>query len=130
MRIMDVIFQPSRGSPFYIEVGYFDTVLEIKEKIQKDQSIPISIHKSEILDRSRIHLLVASDAGSRLTKSDELSPSKIQLLLKMPSSKLGIALEMDVSETIRRLKEKIHEMEGVPIRRLMCLLQINILDIF
>ncbi|KAK4411856.1 Ubiquitin domain-containing protein 7SL RNA1 [Sesamum angolense] len=134
MRVMDVIFQPSRGSPFYIEVGYFDTVLEIKEKIQKDQSIPISkqtlifngnilqdelnVHNSEILDRSRIHLLVASDAGSHPTKSDELSPSKIQLLLKMPSSKLGIALEMDVNETIRRLKEKIQEMEGVPINRL------------
>ncbi|KAL0423314.1 UNVERIFIED_CONTAM: hypothetical protein Sradi_0866200 [Sesamum radiatum] len=36
----------------------------------------------------------------------------------MPSSKLGIALEMDVNETIRRLKEKIQEMEGVPINRL------------
>ncbi|KAL2233966.1 ubiquitin-NEDD8-like protein RUB2 [Sesamum indicum] len=131
---MDVIFQPSRGSPFYIEVGYFDTMLEIKEKIQKDQGIPISkqtlifngnilqdelnVHNSEILDRSRIHLLVPSDAGSQPTKMDELSPSKIQLLLKMPSSKLGIALEMDVNETIRRLKEKIHEMEGVPINRL------------
>ncbi|KAL0423313.1 UNVERIFIED_CONTAM: hypothetical protein Sradi_0866100 [Sesamum radiatum] len=47
MRVMDVIFQPSRGSPFYIEVGYFDTVLEIKEKIQKDQSIPISKTNSD-----------------------------------------------------------------------------------
>ncbi|KAK4430458.1 Ubiquitin domain-containing protein 7SL RNA1 [Sesamum alatum] len=131
---MDVIFQPSRGSPFYIEVGYFDTVLEIKEKIHKDQGIPVSkqtlifngnilqddlnVHNSDILDRSRIHLLVASDATTHPTKTDDLSTSKIQLLLKMPSSKLGIALEMDVTDPVRRLKEKIQEMEGVPINRL------------
>ncbi|KAI3462208.1 hypothetical protein Pfo_018871 [Paulownia fortunei] len=132
---MDVIFQPSRGNPFYIEVGYFDTVLEIKEKIQKEKGIPISkqtlvfngnilhdelnVHHSDILDRSRIHLLVASDTGNHPTKTtDECSSSKIQLLLKMPASKLGIALEMDVNETIQSLKDKIHEMEGIPVGRL------------
>ncbi|KAL0428968.1 UNVERIFIED_CONTAM: Ubiquitin domain-containing protein 7SL RNA1 [Sesamum radiatum] len=128
---MDVIFHPSGGSPFCIEVGYFDTVLEMKEKIQKYQGIPISeqilifngdiledelnVHNSDILDRSRIDLLLASDAA---TLADELiSPSKIRLLLKMPS-KLRVALDVDVNETIRRLKEKIHEMERVPINQL------------
>ncbi|KAL0464702.1 UNVERIFIED_CONTAM: Ubiquitin domain-containing protein 7SL RNA1 [Sesamum latifolium] len=113
---MDVIFQPSRGSPFNIEVGYFDTVLDIKEKIQKHQGIPISkqtlifngnilqddfnVHNSHILDGSRIDLLL-----------------KIQLLLRMPSTR-NVALEMDVHETIRRLKEKIQELELVPINQL------------
>ncbi|KAF3569021.1 hypothetical protein DY000_02010915 [Brassica cretica] len=32
---MDLIFETQRGSSFSIEVGYFDTVLEIKGKIEK-----------------------------------------------------------------------------------------------
>ncbi|KAL2252556.1 polyubiquitin-like [Sesamum indicum] len=130
---MDLTFLPSRGNPFCIEVGYFDTVLEIKEKIEKDQRIPISkqtllfegnvlqdelnIHYSEILDGSRIQLLVESEALSQLLEMDELSPLTILLLLKMPSSEL-ITLEMDINDTIRRLKEEIHDIEGVPINRL------------
>lgn len=74
---MDIVFQPTTGSPFSIEVGYFDTVLEMKEKIQKYKGIPVSkqtlcfnkgvlpddlnIHNSNILDRSRIHLLLPDD---------------------------------------------------------------------
>ncbi|KAL3838732.1 hypothetical protein ACJIZ3_023323 [Penstemon smallii] len=123
---MDLIFLPNRGNPFYLEVGYFDTILEIKEKIQKFHGIPTSkqtlsfngktlhdelnIHSSDILDRSRIHLLIATEFSSS---------SKIQLLLKMPTSKQGISIEMDINETIRRLKEKIYEIEGIPISRLV-----------
>ncbi|KAL3613378.1 hypothetical protein CASFOL_042791 [Castilleja foliolosa] len=130
---MDVIFQPNRGNPFYIEIGYFDTVLEIKEKIQKAKAIPISkqtlifngntlhddlnIHHSEILDRSRIHLLLPVDTTT--TQTEEPPSSKIQLLLKMPSSKLRVSLEMEVHETIQRLKDKIQETEGVPAARLV-----------
>ncbi|EYU34529.1 hypothetical protein ABFS82_11G104700 [Erythranthe guttata] len=135
---MDVFFQPSLGNPFDIEVGYFDTVLEIKEKIHKQKGIPIStqtlvfngailqdnlnVHDSDILDRSRIHLLLPSDAIAAAVDSPPTSSSskkKIQLLLKMPPPKSAITVEMDLDETIQRLKEKIHEcMEGVPIARL------------
>ncbi|KAL6521384.1 hypothetical protein OROGR_017953 [Orobanche gracilis] len=137
---MDVIFQPSRGNTFYIEVGYFDTVVEIKEKIQKAKGIPISkqtlifngktlhddlnIHNSDILDRSRIHLLLPADTTDHPTATNTNEPaphlsSKIQLLLNMPSpSKQLIALEMDSHETIQRLKEKINEMEGLPANRI------------
>ncbi|KAL2521922.1 Ubiquitin-like superfamily protein [Forsythia ovata] len=122
---MDINFQPSRGNTFQIEIGYFDTVLDIKEKIHKVKGIPISkqtlvfngnvlqdelnVHYSDILDQSQIQVLVAG----------ELSRTKIQLLVKMPASKLGVAVEMDVNETVRILKEKIHEMEGIPITRLV-----------
>ncbi|GFQ06895.1 hypothetical protein PHJA_002833500 [Phtheirospermum japonicum] len=37
----------------------------------------------------------------------------------MPSSKLRVALEMDIHETIQRLKDKIQEMEGVSAARLV-----------
>ncbi|CAI9758126.1 unnamed protein product [Fraxinus pennsylvanica] len=122
---MDINFQPSRGNAFQIEIGYFDTVLEMKEKIQKVKGIPISkqtlvfngnvlqdelnVHYSDILDQSHIQVLVAG----------ELSRSTIQLLIKMPASKHGMALEMDVKETIRRLKEKIQDMEGIPVTKLV-----------
>ncbi|KAL7230446.1 hypothetical protein ACSBR2_008846 [Camellia fascicularis] len=136
---MDVFFEPTKGRPFSIEVGYFDTVLEIKEKIQKDQGIPISkqtlifngqvldeeinVHFSQILDRSRIQLVITPESEKLVTKMEESpQPSsfkKIQLLLKMPTSKLSVMLEMDVNDTIRRLKERIHEIDGAPIQRLI-----------
>ncbi|KAG8383689.1 hypothetical protein BUALT_Bualt04G0040100 [Buddleja alternifolia] len=132
---MDVIFQPTQGNPFTLEVGYFATVIEIKHKIQKDQGIPISkqtlifngsvlqddlnVHHSDILDQSRIQLVMASDPGTHQVNNEELSQSKIQLLLEMPTSKLGITVEMYVDETIQKLKEKIYEREGIPINRLV-----------
>ncbi|CAI9753254.1 unnamed protein product [Fraxinus pennsylvanica] len=96
----------------------------MKEKIQKVKGIPIAkqtlvfngnvlknelnIHYSDILDQSYIQLLVAG----------ELSGTKIQLLVKMQASKLGVALEMDVKETIRTLKEKIQDIEGIPVKKI------------
>uniref|UniRef100_A0A0A0KHW3 Ubiquitin-like domain-containing protein n=1 Tax=Cucumis sativus TaxID=3659 RepID=A0A0A0KHW3_CUCSA len=73
---MDVILVPEKGDTFGIEVGYFDTVLEIKEKIEKYQGIPIpkqtlifngrilqddrDVEFCEILQHSRIQLVVAN----------------------------------------------------------------------
>lgn len=146
---MDVIFEPQRGRPFSIEVGFFDTVLEIKEKVQKYQGIPISqqtlifngqplqdtsdIEKCEILHNSRIQLHVAAAAAAAATdaakppppaavKTEELSSpaaapltptNKLQLNLKTPLSKMPMTLEMDSSDTILRLKEKIQEIEAI-----------------
>lgn len=39
---MDVIFETSKGRRFEIEVGFFDTVLEMKEKIQKYEGFPVA----------------------------------------------------------------------------------------
>ncbi|KAL6959658.1 hypothetical protein U1Q18_039812 [Sarracenia purpurea var. burkii] len=138
---MDLFFEPTRGKAFSIEVGYFDTVLEIKESIEKHQGIPVSkqtlifngqvlpdelnVHFSEILDRSHIQLVVAPDPEKLSTKDEDQSPvqpplRKVQLLLKKsPASKVGVVLEIDANETVRRLKERIHEMEGVPVNRLV-----------
>ncbi|XP_068646296.1 uncharacterized protein [Aristolochia californica] len=41
-RIMDIFFIISKDERFSIEVGYFDTVLAIKEKIQKYQGVPVA----------------------------------------------------------------------------------------
>lgn len=139
---MDLFFQPTKGRPFAIEVGYFDSILEIKEKIQRYQGIPvpkqtlifkgnvldddINVHYSDILNNSHIHLVVESeskfesDKNINIIKAEQSSPTKkLQLLLKMPTSKLGIALEMNVTDSVRRVKERIHYMEGVHVSKLV-----------
>ncbi|PHT31034.1 hypothetical protein CQW23_27371 [Capsicum baccatum] len=124
---MDVFFQPTKGRAFAIEVGYFDTILEIKDKIRRDQGIPIpkqtlifkgnvlddhlNVHYSDILDRSHIQLVVESEPDK--------TEQPIQLLLRMPASKLGvIALEADVTDSVWRVKERIHDMDGVHVSKL------------
>jgi hypothetical protein len=71
---MDVIFEPLRGRPFSIEVGFFDSVLEIKEKIQKYQAIPITKQTamSSTAKSSKAH-----------TFSSLFLPNPIRLLLRL-----------------------------------------------
>nr|XP_025884041.1 ubiquitin domain-containing protein 7SL RNA1-like [Solanum lycopersicum] len=137
---MDVFIQPTKGRSFAIEVGYFDTILEIKDKIQRHQGIPIpkqtlifkgnvlddhlNVHYSDILDRSHIQLVVESEPDkNNAVKAEQPSPSsltrKIQLLFKMPISKLGVVLEVDDTDRVRRVKERIHDMEGVHVSKLV-----------
>ncbi|KAF3451669.1 hypothetical protein FNV43_RR07765 [Rhamnella rubrinervis] len=135
---MDVFFEPHRGEPFTIEVGFFDTVLEIKEKIEKYHDVPISkqtlvfngqvlqddydVAYYEILQGSHVQLLVVpseTDHNPALTNI-ELDPStKIQLTVKTPTSKTHVVVEMDVNDTVGMLKEKIRETEAVPVNRLV-----------
>ncbi|KAJ8761731.1 hypothetical protein K2173_004540 [Erythroxylum novogranatense] len=132
---MDVIFEPSRGRPFSIEVGFFDSVLEIKEKIQKYQGISVNkqtlvfnghvlqddkdVEQCEILQNSHIQLLIAPDAEKTQIKSEEsFSTGKIQLNINIPSLKMHVPVEMDANDSVLRLKEKIQEFESLPVNRL------------
>ncbi|XP_031094304.1 polyubiquitin-like [Ipomoea triloba] len=151
---MDLIFEPQRGTQFTIEIGYFDTVQEIKEKVQKYQGIPAStqtlvfngnilqddlnVHSSEILDRSHVQLLVAASdsdsdkhtAAAATGNAEEpppLPPSSppppdrksILIFLKiLGANKQGVSLEVEVTDTIRKLKEKIEEADGIPVSRI------------
>lgn len=143
---MDVIFEPERGIPFSIEVGFFDTVLEIKEKIQKYQNIPIStqalvfngqvlqddrdIEQCELLQDSRVQLYIADqdpqsghDQHSPMVIEDSITPltNKIKLNIKMPtsSSQTPLLVEMDLNDTVATLKENIQEMQSVQVNRLV-----------
>ncbi|XVE51160.1 hypothetical protein DITRI_Ditri02bG0016900 [Diplodiscus trichospermus] len=133
---MDVIFEPQRGRPFSIEIGFFDTVLEIKEKVQKYQGISVAsqtlvfngkvledeqdVEYCEILQNSRIQLIVTPEPNKLQLNTEQSSSSKkIQLNINIPSSQASVPIEMDVNETISRLKEKIHEMEPFPVNRLV-----------
>lgn len=116
---MDVIFEVQSGKTFSIEVGFFDTVLEIKEKVQKYQGIPISkqtlifngeilqddgdIWKCEIFQNSCIHLMVATiDSNHQKLPRDQ--DSKFHLNIKTPYSKSHIPIEIEKNDTVLKLK--------------------------
>ncbi|CAN8308608.1 unnamed protein product [Cochlearia groenlandica] len=93
---MDVFFETQSGSPFSIEVGYFDTISEIKQKIEKYQRIPVSkqtlyfqgnalqdhhnIEQSQIFHNSRLQLHISSPDQTRnnqvVSKTEQSPPSK------------------------------------------------------
>ncbi|XP_034927059.1 ubiquitin domain-containing protein 7SL RNA1-like [Populus alba] len=130
-------FEPRRGGPLSIEVGFFDTVSEIKEKIHKYHGIPINkqtlvfhgqvlqddkdVEYCEILQNSRIQLLITpeTDPEPQVTVEQTSHSKKVQLRIKIPSNQTLVPLEMDMSDTVLHLKEKIHEIEPVPVKRLV-----------
>ncbi|CAI8597786.1 unnamed protein product [Vicia faba] len=133
---MDVIFEVQRGTQFSIEVGFFDTVFEIKEKVQKYHGIQISkqtlifngqilqddgdIWKYEIFQNSRIHLMVtAADFDNSKLPIDH--DNKFHLNVKNPSFISHIPKKMDKNNTPLKLKEKIHDIDqnNVPLSKVM-----------
>ncbi|KAI9123421.1 hypothetical protein K1719_004721 [Acacia pycnantha] len=130
---MDLIFEPQAGEPFVIVASYFDTILEIKEKIEKYQRIPVSmqtlifdgqtlpddadIDKCVLLDKSHVQLRIAADFFKNLP-TEEFSPApstvKFHVKVKTPSSKIR-RLQMNGNDTVLKLKQKIQEIEIVPM---------------
>ncbi|XP_010240923.1 PREDICTED: uncharacterized protein LOC104585670 [Nelumbo nucifera] len=135
---MDVTFEIPKGKQFTIEVGFFDTVIEIKEKINKYQGVPVSkqtlVFNGEVmaddkntefyqvLQGSRIQLKLEPEAAKTVVKVEESVPStKVQLPIRVPSTKKQYSLEMDVNDCVGQLKEKIQEVEEVCVSRLVLL---------
>ncbi|KAL2926996.1 Ubiquitin domain-containing protein 7SL RNA1, partial [Bienertia sinuspersici] len=116
---MDVIFVTPNRESFTIEIGYFDTVLEIKEKIQKYKNIPISqqtlifhgkiledngdVASCVILHNSKIYLNISSPNDKQKSpeklrlKTDDFHPfspiitsRKTQIVLNLPASKTHV----------------------------------------
>nr|XP_009597486.1 ubiquitin domain-containing protein 7SL RNA2-like [Nicotiana tomentosiformis] len=119
---MDLFFQPTKGRPFAIEVGYFDSILEIKEKIQRYQGIPvpkqtlifkgnvlddhINVHYSDILNNSHIHLVVESESKFESDKNiniikAEQSPNYIAASTTTTSSGSSSGNNVNGSKKIR-----------------------------
>ncbi|KAK3433371.1 ubiquitin domain-containing protein 7SL RNA1 [Eucalyptus grandis] len=121
---MDVFFEPQEGSPFCIQIGFHDTVLEIKEKIEKHQGIPVyrqtivfngealddelDVEGCNIINRSCIRLIVAP----------EPPPStKIELCIGTPPSKMRLPIEVGVRDPVKSLREVVWSLEDVPLER-------------
>ncbi|CAN6859557.1 unnamed protein product, partial [Brassica oleracea var. botrytis] len=94
---MDVFFEVQRGPTFCIELGYWDTVLEIKQKIEKYQRIPVSkqtlffqgkvlqddhdIEQCAILNNSHLQIISSSPGtdqhrnNNQVLKTEQSPPS-------------------------------------------------------
>lgn len=117
------------GHEFALEVGLQEPVLEIKMKIQQLLGIPIAAQTLAVSDWELVDGLDMEDypivtEGTRidlttkpLFESPLNPPGKIQIIIKFSSRKFNI--EVDRTETVRSLKEKIHIVDGTPIRRML-----------
>ncbi|KAK8664852.1 hypothetical protein V6N13_084625 [Hibiscus sabdariffa] len=130
---MDVIFETQSGKAFCIEVGFFDTVLEIKEKVQKYQGIPVTkqtllfngqvlqderdVEYCQLLQNSHVHLLVASDSDHNYVRKPQVNgqpqqqaplPSKETLLnvVNAPSSTTPVP---HANDPVLLLKDKVQD---------------------
>lgn len=118
----------TRTNQFFIEVGHQEKVVEIKGKIEQIFGVPVasqllSVSEWELLDGldmedypivtegTKIDLTIKSSMGSNHTHLD-----KIQITVKFSARQINI--EVDRTDTVRSLKEKIHIMDNTPIRRM------------
>ncbi|KAK0589551.1 hypothetical protein LWI29_015720 [Acer saccharum] len=114
---------------FAIEVGSKETVLDIKRNIEQNLGVPmalqtLSVSGWELVDGldmedypivtegTKIDLIIKPTLESLLNH-----PTKIQITVKFSSRQISI--EVDRTETVRSLKEKIHIIDGTPIKRML-----------
>ncbi|EOA22668.1 hypothetical protein CARUB_v10003371mg [Capsella rubella] len=79
---MDVFFETQSGYTFEIELGYWDTVLEMKQKIEKYQH-HLYIEQCKILHNSRVLVFVSPPYPNDQAPQTEQSPVPI------PSNSVG-----------------------------------------
>ncbi|XP_020204110.1 uncharacterized protein LOC109789542 [Cajanus cajan] len=114
----------TRTNHFFMEVGNQETVVEIKRKIEQIHGVPVA---SQILTVSGWELLDGLDMedypivteGTKVDltiKQVEPHPNKMQITVKFSARKFNI--EVDRTDTVRSLKEKIHIIDSTPIKRM------------
>lgn len=108
---------------FSIEVSPQEPVLEIKQKIRDFLGIPVSSQTLSVLGLELIDGLDMEDypiidEGTRIDLTLNSIHTRIPVTIKFSSK--CVNLEVDTTETVRSLKEKIHIIDGTPIKR-MCL---------
>ncbi|XP_041009325.1 uncharacterized protein LOC121253368 [Juglans microcarpa x Juglans regia] len=119
----------TRAHQFVIEVGLQEPVLEIKRKIEQLFGVPVASQTLSVLGWELMDGLDMEDypivtEGTKIDltiKSLLLLPplnhcSRIQIVLKFSARQFNI--EVDATETVRSLKEKIHIMDGTPLKRM------------
>lgn len=139
---MDVVFETKAGRTFTIEIGYFDTVLEIKEKIHKYTSIPVtsqtlvfngqpmSDHLDtefyEILQGSRVNLLLdpepPSSPSSPADKPQDdvagssltsvTSPRMMRVMVQPKSASKKIPVEVYPGDNVGQLRKELQKLHS------------------
>lgn len=114
---------------FFLEIGPREPVLDIKRSIECLLGVPIcsqtlAVFGWELVDGLDMEDYPIVTEGTRIDltiQSININPSnlpcsKIQITVKFPSRRINI--EVDRTETVRSLKEKIHILGGAPIKRM------------
>ncbi|KAM0007527.1 putative Ubiquitin-like domain-containing protein [Helianthus debilis subsp. tardiflorus] len=117
----------ARAYALTIEVGTQETILEIKRKIEHCLGVPISSQTLSVCDWELLDGLDLDDypivtEGTKVDLTINPIPSletrkQIQITVKFSSRKHNI--EVDQIETVGSLKEKIHIIDGTPIKQML-----------
>ncbi|XP_071700648.1 ubiquitin-like domain-containing protein [Rutidosis leptorrhynchoides] len=116
----------TRAYVLTIEVAMQETILEIKRKVENCLGIPISSQTLSVCDWELLDGLDLDDypivtEGTKIDLTINHIPSleyrtQIQITVKFSSRKHNI--EVDKTETVGSLKEKIHIIDGTPIKQM------------
>ncbi|OAY63536.1 polyubiquitin-like [Ananas comosus] len=140
---MDVNFVTSAGETFTIEIGYFDTVLEIKEKVEKYKGYPVTSQKLifnghyllndrdtehyEILQGSTVQLVITNPGlgPQRTPPPASSSPAtrarrKLNLPVESMNGSLVIHVEMEEHSKVGLLRDEL--------RRAYAMINLNVPD--
>ncbi|KAL2474294.1 Ubiquitin-like superfamily protein [Abeliophyllum distichum] len=117
-----------KGCEFSIGLSPQEPILEIKNKIQHSHGIPVSSQTLTVCGWELIDGLDLDDyplisEGTKIYLSTKHTPlvlqqhnGKIKITVKFAARKIDI--EVDKTDSVRSLKEKIHIVDGTPIKRM------------
>ncbi|KZV31383.1 ubiquitin family protein [Dorcoceras hygrometricum] len=114
---------------FSLDVAFQEPILEIKAKIQSYLGIPVPTQTLTVCDWELIDDLDLSDyplisEGTKVTLfikhniPPALQPNNNQIIVTVKFSTRKLEVSVDKYDTIKSLKEKIHIVDGTPIKRM------------
>ncbi|KAI8551383.1 hypothetical protein RHMOL_Rhmol06G0181700 [Rhododendron molle] len=112
----------TRASEFTIEVSLQQTILQIKKIREELLGVPVTSQSPDGLDLEDYPIVTEGtkiDLAMKCTQPHLENRGKILIVVKSSSRKINI--EVDSTETVRSLKERIHIVDGAPTK-LMTLL--------
>ncbi|KDP25853.1 hypothetical protein JCGZ_22883 [Jatropha curcas] len=112
---------------FHFDIGFQESVLEIKRKIELLLGVPttaqiLSVSGWELVDGLDMEDYPIVNEGTRIDLTIKpMSPMlnnkrKFPIIIKFSAKQINV--EVDETDSVRSLKEKIHIVEGTPIKRL------------
>jgi ubiquitin C len=120
---MEVTFETTQGRRFTVEIWYFSTVGMIKEEILKREGIPVESQKlffqgKELQDdRDTEHYSILEGSHVLIVLPDDkpapdaaaASAAVVHVVASAPSLGRTVALDLEASSTVARLKETLQE---------------------